>query len=155
MSHTIAKPIIKNKFWIVESSGEKIATIQATDSGEVVFVDSETRQRFPSITSLKKTYGIKIARYERRVDKEHTINGFPTAGNPHNILWDVQRKLPIYTKNSKSKSFYCAGYYVVKLNKVWTKMYCPKFITVSRYEFKGPFKTQKEMNTRHEELNNG
>ena len=29
--NTIAKPIVKNKFWIVERDGEKLATIQAID----------------------------------------------------------------------------------------------------------------------------
>jgi hypothetical protein len=31
MSELIAKPVIKNKFWVVEESGNKIATIQARD----------------------------------------------------------------------------------------------------------------------------
>lgn len=156
MSQTIAKPVIKNKFWIVEDDGKKIATIQAMESGEVVFVDSKTRQKFPSIRSLKKSFGIELARYERHnTPKEHNIGGFPTVGHPHNILWDVQRKLPVYTKNAKSKSFYCAGYYVVKLNKGWTKMYCPKFIAVSRYEFLGPFKTEQEMKQCYDEVCNG
>ena len=31
MSEIIAKPVVKNKFWIVESGGLKIATIQVID----------------------------------------------------------------------------------------------------------------------------
>ena len=32
-----ARPVVKNKYWIVEKDGEKIATIQAANDG-VVFV---------------------------------------------------------------------------------------------------------------------
>ena len=37
MSELIATPIVKNKFWVVEDRGEKIATIQARDDGGFVY----------------------------------------------------------------------------------------------------------------------
>ena len=75
----------------------------------------------------------------------HEVHGFPTSQRAWNVLWDVKHQFPVYTKTSKSKSYYCAGYYVIKFNNGWVKSYCPKFITLNRYEFKGPFKTKAEM----------
>jgi len=51
----------------------------------------------------------------------------------------------VFTKGRKSKSFFCAGYYIVKFNNGWVKSYCPKLITLNRYPYAGPYKTQQEM----------
>jgi hypothetical protein len=59
-------------------------------------------------------------------------------------MYDVRRKIPLFTKSEKSKSVYCAGYYVVKFDKGWVKSFCPKLITLERNDFKGPFKTELE-----------
>ena len=60
-------------------------------------------------------------------------------------MYDVQRKLPLFTKSNASKSLYCAGHYVIKFNKGWVKSFCPKAITIERNPFKGPFKSKIEM----------
>ena len=51
----------------------------------------------------------------------------------------------IYSKTPKSKSLFCAGYYIICFEKGWRKAYCPKLITLQRYPFKGPIKTKLEM----------
>ena len=48
-------------------------------------------------------------------------------------------------KVKKSKSLYCAGYYIIKFEKGWVRSFCPKMLTLDRYPFKGPFRTQLEM----------
>jgi hypothetical protein len=60
-------------------------------------------------------------------------------------MFDVKQKLALFTKSPKSKSLYCAGYYIIKFDKGWVKSFCPKLITVERYETKGPFKSELEM----------
>ena len=60
-------------------------------------------------------------------------------------MYDIKRKLPLFTKSEKSKSLYCAGYYIVRFEKGWVKSFCPKLITVERYETRGPFKTEFDM----------
>ena len=56
-----------------------------------------------------------------------------------------KKKLPLFTKSKKSKSLYCAGYYIIKFEKGWVRSFCPKMLTLDRYPFKGPFRTQLEM----------
>ena len=61
----------------------------------------------------------------------------------------LNRSLPLFTKSEKSKSLYCAGYYIIRFDKGWVKSFCPKLITVERYETQGPFKTDIEMKQDH------
>jgi hypothetical protein len=148
MNELIAKQIIKNKFWIVEDHGEQVATIQAVEDGTVVYVHEATRQKFPSIKVLSKEINVIFdnAKPEKKLKPTtHDVHGYPTTNKPWNTLWDVQHQFPVFTKTSKSKSFYCAGYYIIHFNSGWVKSYCPKFITLSRYEYQGPFATKEEM----------
>jgi hypothetical protein len=155
MIDTIAKPVVKDKFWIVERNGNKCATIQAIDEdGGYAYVHDNQREYFPSIKLLSKQYNITFEKAERKKTvHEDNIYGFPTSGKHHNALFDVQKYLPIYTKTKVSKSYFCAGYYAVKLNNVWVRQFCPKLIMLNRYEYCGPFATQdaatKEVNERN------
>jgi hypothetical protein len=63
-------------------------------------------------------------------------------------MFDVRKNLPLFTKSEKSKSVYCAGYYIIKFEKGWVKSFCPKLITIERYPYEGPFKTDIEMKQR-------
>jgi hypothetical protein len=146
MSELIAKPVIKNKFWVVEESGNKIATIQARDDGGYAYVHDEQREYFPSVKNLKQKYNIKFGSSEKN-KKENckSVYGFPIIGRAYNQVWDVQRRLPIYSKTPKSKSLFCAGYYLIQLNREWTEHFCPKNITLARYQYLGPFKTKDEI----------
>ena len=151
MTEIIAKTVVKNKFWIVESDGRKIATIQAIDEdggGGVAYVHNDRREVFPSIKMLCKKYNIEFAKADRPAREKtdnYEVYGFPTATRPHNEILDVQRYLPIFTKSAKSKSYFCAGYYIVRFNETWVRATCPKLITLNRYEYQGPFKTPERM----------
>ena len=153
MNQPIAKPVVKNKFWVVENSGKKIATIQAKEEGGFVYVHDEYREFFTSVKNIKQKYNIKFSSIEK-IKKENSkgVYGYPITGKSFNEIWDVQRKLPIYTKTNKSKSQYCAGFYLVKLNGSWVESYCPKNITLNRYAFLGPFRTKNEAVSKLQEI---
>jgi hypothetical protein len=125
-----AKTILKDKFWIVESDGERVGTLSLTED-KYLFSSGASTQYFDSERALKNTFG-----------KDYN---FPTSCSPYNSLYDVKNKLPLFTKSNKSKSLYCAGYYIIHFDKGWVKSFCPKLITIERYNFKGPFKTDIEM----------
>ena len=147
MADRIAKPVVKNKFWVVEDQGTRVATIQAVEDGGFVYVHDDQREKFTSIKILSKEYNITFDKPAKKSSKvvENHIHGYPTQAKPHNELYDVTRKLPVYTKTAKSKSYFCAGYYIVQFESHWAKAYCPKLITLNRYPFRGPFATQEEM----------
>lgn len=159
MTELIAKPVLKNKYWIVESHGSKVATIQAVDNGGFVYVHENNREQFASIKMLSKTYNVKFDKPQSKKDKlkpkQNTVYDYPVTGNAYNIMWDLKHKFPVFSKTSKSKSFFCAGYYVVKFGNEWTEMFCPKLIALNRYEFYGPYKTEKEMNNKFSQVHHG
>ena len=142
-----AKTVLKNKFWIVEQQGEKIATIQAVEDGGFVYASSNERKRYPTIKLLSKERNVVFEEPAKKSKTvvEHEVHGYPTNCKPWNVLYDVKHHFPIYTKTSKSKSYYCAGHYIIRFNNGWVKSYCPKFITLNRYDYQGPFKTKEEM----------
>ena len=81
-------------------------------------------------------------------EQDFEVYGYSTSCTPYNPMFDVKQRLALFTKSEKSKSLYCAGYFIIKFDKGWVKSFCPKLITVERYETKGPFKSDLEM--RHE-----
>ena len=158
MTELIAKPVVKNKMWIVENGGIKVGNIMTVEEGGVVYIHNDQREMFPSIKLLSKEYNIEFVKAEKpkKVKQDvYDVYGFPTNSAPNNEVLDVQRYLPIYTKGTKSKSFFCAGYYIIKFSSTWVRAYCPKLITLNRYEYQGPFKTQERMVEAMREANVG
>jgi hypothetical protein len=98
---------------------------------------------------LTKQFGsdffLKNNKVKVTASEPHECHGYPTSCKPYNAMYDVQHKLPLFTKSNASKSLYCAGHYVIKFNKGWVKSFCPKLITIERNPYKGPFKSKIEM----------
>jgi hypothetical protein len=145
-----AKPVLKDKFWIVEDEGVRIGTLTATDEKYVLSSKTQGVRFFDNKKQLDKIIGKTI--FETSVSSVSTtegdnkdVYGYPTEYIPYNVLYDVKRKLPLFTKSKKSKSLYCAGYYIIRFDKGWVQSHCPKLITLERYEYKGPFKSEFDM----------
>lgn len=142
-----AKPVVTNKFWIVEKDGAKIATIQMAPDCVVLVHPDNQREKFASVNLLKDKYNIEFTKSKRQpklVVSTFSVNGYPCEYNPCNSLFDVAKKLPLFTKTAKSKCYFCAGYYAIKFNQNYVMAYCPKLITLNRYQFKGPFMSKGE-----------
>lgn len=142
-----AKPIVQNKFWIVEDEGIRIGTL-CLDEDKYMFSSPQGTKYFDSAKALKKIFGkdILLAQIEKpKPVVEKIVHGYPTSSIPYNSVVDVKRKLPLFTKSEKSKSLYCAGYYIIHFDKGWVKSLCPKLITVDHYEHRGPFRSELEM----------
>lgn len=137
---------VSEDFWIVEQEGNKIGTLQR-QLGEYCLNRGYMQEKFSSIKNLQEKYDIEFVTYAMpKVKREMEIYDYPCKSKPYNVMYDVRKKLPLFTKSEKSKSFYCAGHYAVKFENIgWVKSFCPKLITVSRYETYGPFKTKDEL----------
>jgi len=143
------KALLKDKFWIVEAQGERIGTL-AFDNEKYVYSNSAETKFFDNKSQVKKFLGIDIRKSVTLSDASKDIvakevHGYPTSVEPHNTMYDVKKQLPLFTKSAKSKSLYCAGYYIIHFDKGWVKSFCPKLLTIERYISKGPFKTESEM----------
>jgi hypothetical protein len=144
-----AKEVLNGKFWIVEDEGVRVGTLALNDD-KFMFSGSDGTRFYDNERQLKKRFGkdmlwSKLDITEKTPEHDLEIHGFPTSTKPYNSMYDVKRKLPLFTKSEKSKSLYCAGYYIIHFDKGWVKSFCPKLLTVERYETKGPFKSEIEM----------
>jgi hypothetical protein len=140
-----AKEVLKNKFWIVEQDEQRVGTLSFNDDQYMLSDASGTH--FFNKNQLKKKLGkdFSWSKLEIKESRKREIHGFPTSCDPYNSMFDVKRRLPLFTKSDKSKSLYCAGYYIIRFDKGWVKSFCPKLITCERYDTRGPFKTEIEM----------
>jgi hypothetical protein len=149
MTEIHAKPIVDGKFWIVEQDGTKIATLHKKENNKFVLSSHNGEMMFNKKDDLTKQFGkdfflnsdkVKVTQAE-----PNECYDYPTSCRPFNSIYDVQKRLPLFTKSNQSKSSYCAGYYTIKFEKGWVKSFCPKYITLQRYPYKGPFKSEFEM----------
>ena len=144
-----AKTIVYEKFWIVEKDGEKVGTLQKKENNKFILSSKDGEKFFNKKDELTKIFGKDF--FDKKIKTKvspveiREVYGYPTPCHPYNPLFDVTKKLPLFTKSNQSKSLYCAGYYTIKFDKGWVKSFCPKLITIERYENRGPFKTELEM----------
>jgi hypothetical protein len=146
-----AKILVPDSEWLVKDQKEKIGSISKHKKG-YFFLHKGKKIPFKDLTEIKAQFGIAIFEESLKKikpaitdDKGYNIYDYPCSSKPYEPLYSVKKKLPLYAKSSKSKSQYCAGYYVIKFRKGWVKSFCPKLITLERYPYHGPFKTESEM----------
>jgi len=143
----ISKVLIPNKEWIIEDSGKKIGSIAKNKKGYIFLRNGQIAE----LKSYKDVVDTLVTLENKKSTKfeieplTHTIYNYPCRTKPYNPVYNVKDRLPLYTKNLKSKSRYCAGYYVIQFQKGWLRSFCPKLITLERNPYQGPFKTAQEM----------
>lgn len=147
---TTVKVIIPNKSWLIENQGAKVGTLQKEKSGFTILNNGQKHEvgnakNVLEVLGIDMTELVKIKKPPTVKEATNTVYDFPCSSKPYNPVYNVRKKLPIYAKSTKSKSQYCAGYYVIQFRKGWVKSFCPKLITLERYPFNGPFRTEQEM----------
>ena len=148
--NSTAKVLVPNKEWLVTDNNQKIGAISKNKKGYVFYKNGKAID-FKTLHEVKAQLGIVL--FEEGIkkatgepdNKGHSIYDYPCSSKPYEPVYSVKEKLPLYAKSAKSKSRYCAGYYIIKFRKGWVKSFCPKLITLQRYPYHGPFKTDTEM----------
>jgi hypothetical protein len=143
------KVLVPNKEWLVKDGESKIGTIIKNKQG-YSFQKHGSQIPFASFEEIKSQFGIimlddTVKKIKPVTSDKNSIYDYPCSSRPYEPVYSVKEKLPLFSKSSKSKSQYCAGYYVIKFRKGWVKSFCPKLITLERYPYHGPFKTEQEM----------
>ena len=148
---TTAKVLIPNKSWILEEEGKKLGTLNKERKG-YTFFKKGTKLTLEDMSSVKEKFGTEIFKDTPKQSTQPIISNksiydYPCGSKPYNPVFNIKKRFAIYSKSSKSKSLYCAGYYIIKFRKGWVKSFCPKLITLERYPYQGPYKTEDEMKT--------
>ena len=143
----IAKPVVKNQFWIVTDGKEKVGNVIADGSGFEVKLNGN-KTYFKNTSAIQKEIHIEFQPVKiEKVSKDTLFNEFPTTKKVYNSILDIKRKIHLYTKTAKSKCYHAAGWYVLHQGSEQIVSFCPKYIFVQRYTYSGPFKTEIEAKT--------
>lgn len=140
----IAKPVIDKQFWILQEDDKKIGNVEACNGGYQVKINNKVVQ-FKSIKMVEQRTNIHFEDpIKTKKSEVKAIYGFPVTGKVNNPVWNITTKLPLYTKTTKSKSWFAAGWYLIKKGRNWNSVLCPKLILLQRYKYVGPFYTKEE-----------
>jgi len=145
------KTVKNNASWIItdDKDKSKVGSIVKIPNNNYKVTFGGTGKVF-SKRDLIKSFGSELFREHlpRQIekDKTKTVYEYDSCCEPYNKMWYVKLKLPLYTKERKSKSFYCAGHYLIK-KKGWQEEFCPKLITLEKYKFHGLFDTVYKLKT--------
>lgn len=147
MTAFIAKPIIKDQYWVVTDGEKKVGNVVADSSGFNLKING-TNTHYKDQSDIKKK--AKIQFQTLKSDKTKTtlpFASYPTTNRVYNSMFDIKRRLHLYTKTQKSKCYYAAGWYVMNQIGQNEVVFCPKYIFIQRYPYSGPYKTETEANS--------
>lgn len=143
----IAKPVVKNQFWIVTDGIQKVGNVIADGSGFEVKLNGNVAH-FKNTTTIQKQVHIEFQTNKTLSKKEVSpFSEYPTTKKVYNSVLDIKRKVHLYTKTPKSKCYYAAGWYVLNQGSEPVVTFCPKYIFIQRYDYQGPFKSEAEANS--------
>lgn len=140
----VAKPVINNQYWVITDGSKKVGNVIADGSGFDVKLDGrlshyENRNEITKVTKIR-FQPLKSNKTKAQVPYPE----FPTTEKIYNSIFDIKRKLHLFTKSKKSKCYHVAGWFVIKQNNLNSVCFCPKYIFIQRYEYTGPYKTEIE-----------
>lgn len=148
---SVAKVLIPDQEWLITDQKEKIGSIAKNKKG-YLFLHKGQKVNIQDINEIKNQFGIAVfeesmknTAKKKSTPTTYSIYDYPCRSEPYDPVYSVKQKLPLFAKSVKSKSQYCAGHYIIKFRKGWAKSFCPKLITLERYPYYGPFKTEDEM----------
>jgi hypothetical protein len=144
----IAKPVIDKQYWILKQDNQKVGIIEAVNGGFSVKIQDKVSQ-YKTIKMAGRDANIEFepAAKSKKL-AANQVHGFEVTGKVFNALWDVKHKLPLFTRSDKSKSWFAAGWYMVKQHRTWKLTQHPKLITLQRYKYQGPFHSKEEANVK-------
>jgi len=143
----IAKPVVKNQYWIVTDGTQKVGNVISDGAGYDLRIGN-TVTHYNSTKAIASKEKIEFVSTKTDKPEIHTFGEYPTgSAKIYNSMLDIKRKLHLFTKTSKSKCFHAAGWFAIKQGLEYTIIQSPKYIFVQRYEYYGPFMTQAEAKT--------
>ena len=141
----LAKPVVENQYWILKKDNQKIGQLEVNENGNCTIRINDNVVQYKTIKMAREAVNIAFEPPEIATPlPPNMVYGHEVAGDIFNPLWDVKHKLPLFTREDKSKSWFAAGWYRVRRGSTWQVMRDPKLISLQRYEYAGPFHTEQE-----------
>ena len=103
MTDIHAKPIVDGLLWIVEQNGEKVGTLHKKENNKYVLCGANGEIYFTKKSDITKKFGTNffLKGFTTTISQldVNECHGHPTKWQPYNSMYDVRRKLPLFTKN--------------------------------------------------------
>ena len=148
MTDIYAKPVVDGVLWVVEQDGVRVGTLHKKENNHYMFSTKHGEMFFNKKSDVTRQFGKEffLKDIETTVSKveNYECYEYPTKWRPHKSMYNIRKRLPLFTKSNQSKSLFCAGHYIIKFPKNWVRSFCPKLITIERYPYHGPFRTEEE-----------
>lgn len=140
----IAKPVIEQKYWILTENDQKIGNVEAYDGGYQLKVKDRV-SHFDSVENLQNDLNIvfEMPRIYQKTSVNE-VHGYPVNIKPYNPVWDITRRIPLFTAEKRSTCWIAAGWYRITRDDCTKSVLCPKLIILQRYNNIGPFRTLEE-----------
>jgi len=129
---------LKNEFWILQKNQEKIGNIELSSHGYAVTIGGQ-KFTVKNIQSIRKNNVVFEKINFKKSQVFNQVYGYNTGCPAYNPVWDLKKKIPLFTKRKKSRCWFAAGWYRVRIRNQWCVLQNPKLIVVNRHEFLGPF----------------
>lgn len=143
----LAKPIVENQWYILKKDNRKIGQLELKENGNCTIKILDSVVSYKTIKMAREAVNIQFEPAETATPMpSNQVYGHDVEGAVFNPLWDVKHRLPLFTREEKSKSWFAAGWYRVKQHRKWKTVQHPKLITLERYAYQGPFNSKEEAN---------
>lgn len=144
-------PVVKNKLWELRTEGVHTGIVRADE--DKLVMSTPTANTVVTRAELETLLGLDLFKLEVPITPAPMKAGpFPTCSMPYNIEVNLKTGEWSFSKSKKSKSRFAAGYFVIKFNKKWIKSFCPKLITLDRYQHFGPYCTLDEAKEKYQDV---
>lgn len=141
----LAKPVVKDQYWILKKDNQKIGQLEVSENGNCTIKIHDNIVQYKTIKMAREAVNIQFESAETSTPLvSNMVYEHPVEGEVFNPLWDVKHKLPLFTREEKSKSWFAAGWYRIKQHRKWKVVQHPKLITLERYAYQGPFFTKEK-----------
>ena len=145
----LAKPVLENQYWILKKDNRKIGQLEVAENGNCTIRINDNVVQYKTIKMAREAVNIAFEPPEKATPAPaNIVYGHNVEGMVYNPLWDVKRRLPLFTRDTKSKSWFAAGWYRVRQHRKWKMIQHPKLISLERYDYQGPFNSKEEANVK-------
>ena len=143
----LAKPVVENQYWILKKDNQKIGQLEVNENGNCTIRINDNVVQYKTIKMAREAVNIAFEPPEIATPlPPNTVYGHEVAGEVFNPIWDVKHRLPLFTRDDKSKSWFAAGWYMINQHRAWQAVQNPKLIVLERYKYQGPFHSKEEAN---------
>lgn len=154
---------ISDVAWLVHQGSNKLGILNKDVQETYFYVtgkelvkfkgEQEVLEHFGNVTLFKEQLGEKLQKPSTYYIKGYEVDYEEPFAVDENDP-DYNPDVPLYTKIDGSKIYYAAGYYCINFDKGWKHARGPKYSTLTKYGFTGPYRSELEARQQMKKLNN-